>query len=571
MYAKPNVPRLFHAFWVLLGAIALGPLAGVAGAQTAPPVDPVIERIRTLGLEQSQVMEHLEGLCVDIGPRLTGSANLARACEVTQEWFTSFGLSNVHLEEWGEFAVGFNRGPWSGRMIEPQALELTCGTNSWTPGTDGPRRGRAVLAPVTEEDLESTAGSLQGCWILDRNPSLEDADQRRAFEQRRLERYRSVGALGVLRPARGELITTMGSAPKSMEDLPQDVRITVIRSQFEDLAARVAAGEAVVLEFDIHNEFVPGPIKNHNVVADLPGSEWPDQFVIVGGHLDSWDGASGCTDNGTGASTTLEAARILAAAGARPRRTIRFILWTGEEQGLYGSRDYVEDHAAELEAISAVFVHDGGTNYVSGISATAAMKADFDQVFAPVLELSSQLPFEVAVIEGLSRGGSDHDSYLSANVPAFFWNQAGRAVYRDTWHTHQDHYPAAIPEYQMHSATAIALAAYGTANLDHLLSREKLVAPRRGGGRRLGISLAEDGRTIEGVRDEGLAKKAGMLAGDRLIRIGEVEIKTREDVMSALQGGEAIKVVEILRGEAVLRYRVDWNAGTAELLKEGGG
>jgi len=139
------------------------------------------------------------------------------------------------------------------------------------------------------------------------------------------------------------------------------------------------------------------------VVAEIPGSDTPDEFVIVGGHLDSWDGATGATDNGTGIATTLEAARILVKAGVKPRRSIRFMLWSGEEQGLLGSRAYVKAHPELLPKVSAVLVHDGGTNYLSSLGGTEAMMSDFQEVFAPVMSLDPKFPFEVKKIAGLGR------------------------------------------------------------------------------------------------------------------------------------------------------------------------
>ena len=168
--------------------------------------------------------------------------------------------------------------------------------------------------------------------------------------------------------------------------------MTLLRKQFDEIAGWLKDGKAVTLEFDIRNYFKKGPIKLYNVIADIPGTEKPDEYVIVGGHIDSWDGATGATDNGTGVSTTLEAARILMKAGVKPKRTIRFMLWSGEEQGLLGSAAYVKAHKDLMPKISAVLVHDGGTNYLSGIGATEAMLSDFEQVFAPVKELDPRLP-----------------------------------------------------------------------------------------------------------------------------------------------------------------------------------
>ena len=188
----------------------------------------------------------------------------------------------------------------------------------------------------------------------------------------------------------------------------------------------------------------------------------------------AWDGATGATDNAAGCATTMEAARILMAAGVKPKRTIRFMLWSGEEQGLLGSRAYVEQNMKEVqEKVSAVFVHDGGTNYVAGIRCTPSQREDFEKIFAEAMELDERTPFKISVADTIRpRGGSDHVSFIRAGVPGYFWNQAGRATYRTTHHTQYDTYDSVVPEYQKHSSIVIALGAYGTANLDGLLSRE---------------------------------------------------------------------------------------------------
>src|SRR5262249_6921905 len=220
-----------------------------------------------------------------------------------------------------------------------------------------------------------------------------------------------------------ELLVTGGVYRISWDKVPSIPSVNLLRKQYDEIVGWLKAGKPVTLEFDIRNYFKKGPIKLYNVIADIPGSEKPDEYVIVGGHIDSWDGATGATDNGTGVSTTLEAARILMKAGARPRRTIRFMLWSGEEQGLLGSAAYVKSHPHLMPKTSAVLVHDGGTNYLSGIGGTEAMMSDFEQVFAPVKELDPKYPFEVRKVDGLRGGGSDHASFLSANVPGFFWGQ----------------------------------------------------------------------------------------------------------------------------------------------------
>jgi Zn-dependent M28 family amino/carboxypeptidase len=278
----------------------------------------------------------------------------------------------------------------------------------------------------------------------------------------------------MIRATSGELILTGGNYRIDMENLPTVPSISLLKEQWDEIKKRVDDGEEVELAFDIRNHFRQGPIPLFNVIADIPGTEFPDEFVIVGGHIDSWDGATGATDNGAGCATTMEAARILMAAGVKPRRTIRFMLWSGEEQGLLGSRAFVKKHREDVaKNVSAVFVHDGGTNYVAGLGCTEAMRPDFEAIFSAAMKLDERAPFEIRTVKTIRpRGGSDHVSFIREGVPGFFWDQRGRAVYRTTHHTQFDTYDSVVPEYQKHSAIVIAIGALGTANLDHLLPRD---------------------------------------------------------------------------------------------------
>jgi carboxypeptidase Q len=486
--------------WIaLVVAFGLSIPALVAFAGEAPAVDQIL----AIGRDSSQVMEHLDVLCNRIGPRLTSSDDLQNACEWARDRFKSFGIENARLEEWGTFPVGFNRGPWRGRMVEPTEKSLEFGTNAWTAGTKGVTKGSAVLAPENDEQLSAAKPNLKGAWVLvpraagggrggfgaqpPADPEARKKQEAEAeFRKKRDAVFAEQGIAGVVRPANGELIVTSGNHRISWDTLPTTPTIDLVQKQWTEIASLLKDGKPVVLEFDVRNYFKKGPIKLYNVIADIPGTERPDEYVIVGGHIDSWDGATGATDNGTGCATALEAARILMKTGVKPKRTIRFMLWSGEEQGLLGSRAYVESHKDLMPKISAVLVHDGGTNYLSGISATEAMMSDMEQIFKPVIGLDPVLPFALRKVEGLrAGGGSDHASFFAAGVPAFFWGQAGKAVYRNTHHTQHDTYNMAIPEYQRHSSVVIALASFGIADLDHLLSRDKMVAPAgQGGGRR---------------------------------------------------------------------------------------
>jgi hypothetical protein len=249
-------------------------------------------------------------------------------------------------------------------------------------------------------------------------------------------------------------------------------------------------------------------------------------------------------------------------AGVKPKRTIRFMLWGGEEQGLLGSAAHVRAHRELMPRISAVLVHDGGTNHLSGINATEAMFSDLSRVFEPVAALDPAMPFEVRRVPGLSGGGSDHASFLSAGVPGFFWRQSGRANYTFTHHTQHDTYNAAIPEYQKHSAIVAALGALGIANLDHLLSREKLRAPGPMASRRLlGVQLDE--LTVIEILEEGAAQKAGMRVGDILVRIEGQKLGDRDDLVRNLQAGGPRKTAVVLRDGKEVTLTLEWPAAPA--------
>jgi hypothetical protein len=579
--------------------LAAASLAFAAEKEGAKAKNPDAQRIISAAREGSQVMEHLDVLCNRIGPRLTGSDNLTNACEWARDRFAEFGIDNARIEEWGEFPVGFNRGPWSGRVVEPKSEALEFNTNAWSAGTKGVVRGKAVLAPKDQKELDEAKanGTLTGAWIIMPPPPPQgmgglggrrgDAAKKAetpkadapkaetpkaevakvaaprpdpAFMRTLRKELETAKVAGLVNASQRDLLLTGGAYRITWDKLPTLPAVTVLRKQYDEIVAWLKEGKAVTLEFDIRNYFKKGPIKLYNVIADIPGTEKPDEYVIVGGHIDSWDGATGATDNGTGCATTLEAARILMKSGVRPKRTIRFMLWSGEEQGLLGSAAYTKKHKDLMPRISAVLVHDGGTNYLSGIGATEAMLADFEQVFAPVKELDPAYPFEVRKVSGLMGGGSDHASFLGANVPGFFWGQrGGRAVYQHTHHTQFDTYDAAIPEYQVHSSLVVALGACGIANLDHLLSREKLRAPAgmMGNRRTLGVQL-DDGMAVSEVVDESIGQKAGLKVGDVIVKIGGTKVGERFEMMQALREGAAKTTVTVLRNGKEIEMKVDF-------------
>lgn len=563
----------------LLCAVSL-PLSSLS-AQTEglphtglPASDPVVDAIYGLADSDLQVEDLLDQLSNGIGPRLTSSQSLQEACEWAAGQFRSFGIENVRLEEWGTFPVGFDRHSMRGRMITPEPRELVFTTRSWTPGTEGNERGFAFLAPKTEEELDALRGKLSGAWILasSSNVAPRYREVPEGEEEELRDRFGKMcdeeGIFGVVRPGRGELVHTSGNSQVDFQNLPTHTSIMLRRDQFRSIFDSLTDGVPVELEFDIHQTFREGPIPLYNVIAEIPGTDLADQIVIIGGHIDSWDGARGAQDNGTGTSTTLEAARllstILAEQNLQPRRTIRFMLWSGEEQGLLGSRAYIKQHPEELEKITGVFVHDGGTNACSGISTTPALKPLFEEVFGPIISYTAENEDEHTRFRLIEKGrlprgvGSDHDAYLSAGVPGFFWDQFGEANYTYIHHTQNDTTAEVRQDYQRATSRVVASAAWRVSNMDSMLPREENKKPQR-----LGVFMGE-GNKIDGVSDEGMAAEAGMMKGDQLVSIDGIAIASTRDIRKALRESGDRRTVVWQRGEEVFTAIFDYKANKVE-------
>ncbi len=451
-----------------------------------------LNRIVDQGKNHSQIMMRLHHLTKDIGARLTSSPRLSKA----QQWaigeFKKMGCTNVHLESWGEAPVGWDRGPhqWA-KMVEPFDVEMEFTSPAWANGTDGPIKAEAVRAPLTMDALAKLKDSLKGKWVVFPGGAFSrpgstatnnvPADVATAID--------AVGIAGRIYGARNELVVTSGSwRDKTYDKHPGAAQITVRKSDYDRISRNLDFGRKVVLDIDAEAQWFKGPLPQYNVVADIKGSEKPDEMVIVSGHFDSWNGpkSEGALDNGTGAMTAMEAARILTSVGAKPKRTIRFILWSGEEQGIFGSTGYVKTHASELDKVSAVLVDDGGTNYQGGYQILPQMKPMMELAIQPSLKAFPEMPQVLRVSEGTRMprgGGSDHAPFNAVGVPGFFTIETGRSDYTFVHHTQHDVYELAIPEYLVQSATNHALVSYNLACADTMLPREpKPVTPPSNGG-----------------------------------------------------------------------------------------
>lgn len=481
---------------------ALFPIATVALAAPVQMGDPnTVASLIDEGKNHSQVMNYLSTLTHKIGPRLTGSPRLTKACNWAMSEFKKMGCTNVHLEKWGDIPAGWDRGSIQvARMVEPFQSDMVFTTNAWTNGTKGLVRGRVVKAPETAEAVLAMKDSLKGCWVLmpppvPPSPRVSTGVARLAVgppaagtpvPQRPrvpvpnpvLEALDKLPIAGIINGSRNELVITAGRYNNvTNENHPGVPHILVRKSDYDRLARNVDFGRNPVVEIDAENRWFKGPVPVSNVVAEIKGTEKPDEVVIVSGHLDSWNGpgSQGALDNGTGTCTCLEAARILTKVGAKPKRTIRFILWTGEEQGLLGSTDYVKKHADELPKISAVLVDDGGTNYQGGYEGIESQSEYMITAYTPVVAAFPTMPevFRVSATGRMPRGGgSDHAPFNAAGVPGFFTIETGRSDYGFVHHTQHDRYEMAIPEYLIQSATNHAVVAYNLACAPEMLPRE---------------------------------------------------------------------------------------------------
>ena len=239
------------------------------------------------------------------------------------------------------------------------------------------------------------------------------------------------------------------------------------------------AGGEVELEFDIRNWFKLGPVKYHNVVAVIPGTTYPDEWVILGGHLDSFDGATGAVDDGSGFPPGVEALRLIKAAGGAPKRSVAMILFAAEENGLVGSQAWVRNHPELRDKIVAMINRDHSPSAITGATVPGTWYDDMAKITAPLTDLNPDFPFNLARNDfpGMKPdrpGGSDHSSFAMAGVPLVSFRTETDYSYNRAWHTLYDLYSELVPytEHQEHSALVTAVVAYGVANLDHPLTRE---------------------------------------------------------------------------------------------------
>ena len=363
-----------------------------AAALTGQSHAEIAEKIIREGTTNSRVMQFQDELCHDYGSRLTGSLAFDRAADWAVREFQAMGL-DARLVPWGEWKVRWDREQWMGRMVEPSQLELQVACPAWTGGTRGIARGTLVQLPSTKEDLEALVQRVDAgeqLWFYEPAAPFEYMTKAVDLLERDnvhgiVQSATSTGRNSSQYPNQIRVFGDRTAALKPFEDRQRWAQAVVRDDQCEAIEAALDGDAPVVVEFELRNRWTNGPVTLNNVVADLKGTEFPDEYVIVCAHLDSWHQATGATDNGTGTCSTLEAARLITASGLKPKRTIRFILWGGEEQGLLGSRGYVVQNRTRMHKVSAVFNHDSGTNWAHALTIAKSHDADFAPIVAPIL------------------------------------------------------------------------------------------------------------------------------------------------------------------------------------------
>jgi carboxypeptidase Q len=470
-------------------------------AQEAPKSDPIADMdtkiLDQVKADEPELKANLTYLADRIGPRLTGSGKLYQASHWTEEQFKGAGLSNAHLEPW-TIEKAWNRGTATGHIVSPAEQQLTLAAYGWSPSTNGTLRGQ--VTPIKAErvaDLDRYKGKLKGAIVLvgapgdlvpSENPLLTPFDkmsiplalpkslagERNLDEVIKLMREMRVflgneGAAAVLMaPDKWYGLLNMSTTTREYKE--GKVPTVSITRENHALLSRLLEGGPVEVELNIQNSFSDKPVEVYNTVAEIRGTEKPDEVVIVGGHLDSWDLGTGATDNGTGSMAVLEAARALQKLGVKPKRTIRFVLFTGEEQGLNGSRAYVKAHKNELEKISGVLVHDSGTGKVLtvGLMANYAVRETMDHVLYP---LAAAKGVELTEPSLRTEGGSDHVPFDEEGVPAF-WCMQDNVDYDRTHHSQADTLDRVRWDDLTVGAQVLAVFGYNVAQLPEMLPRK---------------------------------------------------------------------------------------------------
>lgn len=556
-------------------SLAVVALAAIASPFTASAADlDAVNRIRAEALERSQVMETARVLTDELGPRLSGSPAMKRANEWTRDRLAEWGLERARIEPF-EFGSGWSYSRAEVRMLAPSVVPLPALPKAWTPGTSGTVRGAVARVDLaTEADLEAQKGKLAGKIVLldsgrpdaeaenrpgpirtddferfddDKLGDLVDFDvrepRRETFRERARKRHAFGPKLAEYLVAEGVLATVElssrdfgilrggGESANRDRSRPRGVAgVYLGREAYQRILRLLEQKREVELELTVEASFHDDGTGAFNTLAEIPGRDRRSEIVLVGAHLDSWHGGTGATDNAAGAAVVMEAARILRAIGAQPRRTIRVILWSGEEQGLVGSRAYVREHVAdrpdptdpeelalphglrretwpirprgEHGRISAYFNLDNGGGRIRGIytQGNVAVAPLFRDWLTPLADLGA------TTVTNESTRSTDHVPFDAVGVPAFQFIQDPLDYFPRTHHTNLDTYERLRREDLVQASIVLATFLLETANRDQLLPRKPLptAPPERSVPE--GSKPAEPAQPVEPTEPAGAAR-----------------------------------------------------------------
>jgi hypothetical protein len=528
------------AFVCIWGALPASGQDAAAAARQERINTEVFWKIRREGTENSQIMRTLHYLTDVYGPRLTGSPNHKAAAEWAAKQMETWGLRNARLEPWDFGHPGWQNERLAAHIVAPAKDSLVCEALAWTPGTNGPVRARAVQIVVPERPtrqqldafFNTVREQVRGKVVLVGRHTLPPVTFNPPFKRRDEQEARNqfdpnspspspFAALapsptpspapnqqppltgGQLAEAVDQFLVAAGAAVRVNDagrehgqirafnnrtfDVSKAVPTVVMRNEDYGRISRLLADNTPVeLEFDIVNRSYPEGRTSYNVIAEIPGEGDGDEVVMLGGHLDSWHAATGATDNAVGCAIMMEAARILRAVGAKPRRTVRVALWSGEEQGLLGSQAYVKKHFGNFEnqqpghsKFNGYLNIDSGTGRVRGATVFGPPEAAniLRQVLAPFADLGVE-----GAISTRSRnlGGSDHTSFNNAGLPGIGMGQDPIEYGSHTWHTNLDTYERIVEDDVKAAAVVIAATVYHLATREEMLPRftkERMPAP----------------------------------------------------------------------------------------------
>jgi len=558
---------------VLLLILFVSPVAMFAQQTQAPAPDAndPIQRIKDEGTNRSQVMQTLSYLSDVIGPRLTASPGMKRANDWTRDQLTKWELQNAHLESWGPFGRGWTLKRFSAQVTEPTAFPVIAYPKAWSPGLTAPLTADVVYFDAkTEADLEKFKGKLNGKIVftapirdvaahfeapgtrLNEKDllTLADAPEPRAggrpnfaanpqlraafaFNNAKLRFLQDEGAAVLVDPSRGDggtIFVQSASVPlppldpnatgapprptpwaKNVPKITPQVVLAI--EHYNRIVRMLQAGEPVKMTVDLSVAWQDADPMGYNTIAEIPGTDLKDEIVMLGGHMDSWHSGTGATDNAAGCAVAMEAVRIIQALGLKPRRTIRIALWTGEEQGLLGSRAYVAEHFGtlnnpatsaapstggastngmnngngngngngsaapagptlvtkpEYEKLSGYFNLDNGTGKIRGVylQGNESIRSLFRQWLAPFRDMGA------TTLSIANTGGTDHLSFDAIGLPGFQFIQDEIEYDTRTHHSNQDVFDRIQADDMKQAATIMAAFVYQTAMRDEKLPRK---------------------------------------------------------------------------------------------------